>query len=71
MLEDHHRFPHLGLFRPTALLQSAMIHLYPPALLFRLPLFSSVIARSFVAQYSASPSLEIVRNTFTNPKPRR
>lgn len=33
--------------------------------------FSSLIPRWFVAQYSASPSLESVRNTLTNPKPRR
>lgn len=71
MLEDRYCLPHLCPFCPTALLQKTMVYLYPKALLLRLAIFSFAISSSFVAQYPAPLSLGTVRDTFTNPKPRR
>jgi len=76
MLGDCYRFANLGPFRPTG---RSMLRPYrargytsiPKPCFSRFALFSSVISRSFMAQDSASPFVETVRNTFTNPKPRR
>jgi hypothetical protein len=65
---------HLGAGRPdlcplnaTALLDAPMVALDGPGLLFQLLMLAQTLSRSLVAQFSASPFGEMVRNTLMNP----